>query len=60
MQAGLVDGAGYPASDNVDPLGRNLTRDKIYFPGEYILDGFVTNHRGPHAGFPPIPPPPPT
>jgi hypothetical protein len=37
-------------SNNVDPLGRNLTRDTIYFPGKYILDGFVINHRGPRAG----------
>jgi hypothetical protein len=34
-------------SNDVDPLGGNLTRDTIYFPGKYILDGFVINHRGP-------------
>ncbi len=28
---------------DVDPLGKNLTRDTIYFPGKYILDGFVIN-----------------
>jgi hypothetical protein len=36
-------------SNDVDPLGRNLTRDTIYFPGKYILDGFDINHRGPRA-----------
>jgi hypothetical protein len=40
-------------SYDVDPLGRNLTRDTIYFPGKYILDGFVINHRGPRAWFTP-------
>jgi hypothetical protein len=37
-------------SHDVDPLGRNLTRDTTYFPEIYILDGFVINQRGPRAG----------
>jgi hypothetical protein len=52
LSAGLTPGVEHVAttSNNVDPLGRNLTRDTIYFPGKYILDGFVINHRGPRAG----------
>jgi hypothetical protein len=41
---------GERKSNDVDPLGRNLTCDTTYFPGKYILDGFVINHRGPRAG----------
>jgi hypothetical protein len=45
-----VEHGGSLETNDVDPLGRNLTRDTIYFPGKYILDGFVINHRSPRAG----------